>query len=759
VAPNGSDSAAGTMAAPFATLQKGHDVAAAGDTVWIRGGTYAIVTPRTSGAGITLTKSGTSDTSRIKYWAYPGEVPVFDFARMTISTTGYTSGFSVTGSWLHIKGLEIKNVPMNTRSNTGMGASGANNIFELLNLHHNNGTGLFLRDNGGNLILNCDSHDNYDPTSSQGAGENADGFGIHYQETGPTNIIRGCRAWWNSDDGYDYISQEVPVITENSWAMGNGYINSGTERGANGNGFKIGSSKTGIRHVVRNCLAWGNPASGFYANHSAGGNDWFNNTAYDNGTQFNMLASTWDADGNRTDGVTLTGDKVHRMRNNVGFPNDNTNMNGVENTFNTWNLNIVPANNDFVSLMDAGFMGPRQPDGSLPNLDFMKLRAGSQLIDKGTNVGLPFAGAAPDLGCYEAGLPSGGAGGGGGMSGGMGGSGAEAGRSGGDGGGNGGVAGTATAGSGMGGAATAGATNGGATSGGSSNGGVASGGAPSAGTTNTGASGGIASGGTSSGQAGSGANGASGASPGGNSGDDPTVDPSGTPGEPTGCGCRTAPRAPRAGGLLSLLLLAAFAVRRRRLGPFGRPLAHVGQGDRTGAVVPVALTERERETAFGIGRHGARVVRFAGLPEHERAVFGGAFPTSAPKDGAVGPAPDVFVVARTAEPQVAAHDAVGARRDEGVLLGRPDAGEQRAATRAVGGGRFESERLRTNHVLARRREEERTGRERLTAVVVHDDARLERGRAGEHRERSERPSRDACGRAESPENIRTHARS
>ena len=151
--------------------------------------------------------------------------------------------------------------------------------------------------------------------------------------------------------------------------MGNGYINSGTARGANGNGFKIGSSKTGIRHVIRNCLAWGNPASGFYANHSSGGNDWFNNTAYNNGTQYNMLASTWDAAGNRTDGVTLTGDKVHRMRNNIGFPNDNTNMNGVENTFNTWNLNIMPANADFASVMDAGFMGPRQPDGSLPNLE------------------------------------------------------------------------------------------------------------------------------------------------------------------------------------------------------------------------------------------------------------------------------------------------------------------------------------------------------------------------------------------------------
>src|SRR5262245_38386000 len=77
VAPNGSDSDPGSMSQPFATLQKGHDMAVAGDTVWIRGGTYTIVTPKTSAAGITLTKSGTSDTNRIKYWAYPGETPVF----------------------------------------------------------------------------------------------------------------------------------------------------------------------------------------------------------------------------------------------------------------------------------------------------------------------------------------------------------------------------------------------------------------------------------------------------------------------------------------------------------------------------------------------------------------------------------------------------------------------------------------------------------------------------------------------------------
>ncbi len=123
---------------------------------------------------------------------------------------------------------------------------------------------------GGHLIVNCDGHDDYDPTSAQGQGQNADGFGVHYQTSGPTTVVRGCRSWWNSDDGYDLINQEVPVIVEGSWAMGNGYANAGTTSPAsgNGNGFKMGSSKTGVRHIVRNNVAWKNKAAGFYANHS-----------------------------------------------------------------------------------------------------------------------------------------------------------------------------------------------------------------------------------------------------------------------------------------------------------------------------------------------------------------------------------------------------------------------------------------------------------------------------------------------------------
>jgi hypothetical protein len=416
VATTGSDSNAGTMAAPFATLQKGVNTAAAGDTVWIRGGTYKITTPASSSAGVNFTKSGTSDTNRIKYWAVPGEVPVIDFSGMVISTSGYTNGFNVSGSYLHFKGLEIANVPMNMFSNNGVsvGGSAAYDIFESLNMHHNAGNGIFLgnKSGGGHLILNSDAHDNYDPNSNQGMGQNADGFGVHYQTSGATTIIRGCRAWWNSDDGYDLINQEIPVTVEYSWAMGNGYANYGTTNptDGNGNGFKMGSSKTGVRHLVQGNVAWKNKASGFYANHSTGGNTWYNNTSFQNGTQYNMLASPADMPDVT---ITLTGALAHIMRNNIGFPNRNSNMTDVDTMFNSWDLSITPANSDFLSVSDpsvsgtgmsiesSGALGPRAADGTMPKIDFLKLAAASKMIDKGTNVGLPFVGSAPDLGAYE----------------------------------------------------------------------------------------------------------------------------------------------------------------------------------------------------------------------------------------------------------------------------------------------------------------------------------------------------------------------
>lgn len=119
-----------------------------------------------------------------------------------------------------------------------------------------------------------------------------------------------------------------------------------------------------------------------------------------------MLASSWDTDGARTDGVVLTGDKVHRMRNNISFPLNNANMQGVDSLFNSWDLGITPTESDFLSVSEEGFRNPRQADGSLPELEYLRLCYGSQMIDKGMDVGLPYAGDAPDLGAYEYGLES-----------------------------------------------------------------------------------------------------------------------------------------------------------------------------------------------------------------------------------------------------------------------------------------------------------------------------------------------------------------
>jgi hypothetical protein len=190
-----------------------------------------------------------------------------------------TPAILVTGSYMHLKGLEIANSKVGASGNhsySTVQTKGASyDTFELLNLHHGFGAGLFIDDTkggGGHLILNCDSHDNYDINGSQGDGQNADGFGHHYQESGATSTFRGCRSWWNSDDGYDFIYQDVPLIVENCWAMGMGHPVYGTASPAdgNGNGFKMGGNVTNTRHMIRNCVAWKNKDSGFYSNHSTG---------------------------------------------------------------------------------------------------------------------------------------------------------------------------------------------------------------------------------------------------------------------------------------------------------------------------------------------------------------------------------------------------------------------------------------------------------------------------------------------------------
>jgi Protein of unknown function (DUF1565) len=142
VAPNGNDSAAGTQAAPWATIARAQTAAKAGDTVYLRGGRYSYTRANSACSSqtarvdaITLNKSGSSGNP-IRYWAHPGERPIFDFSRMKDDCR--IKGFSVTGNWIHLKGLEVTGVPQNNNRNAeswGLWISGSNNVFEQIDTH------------------------------------------------------------------------------------------------------------------------------------------------------------------------------------------------------------------------------------------------------------------------------------------------------------------------------------------------------------------------------------------------------------------------------------------------------------------------------------------------------------------------------------------------------------------------------------------------------------------------------------------------
>lgn len=405
VAPSGNDGAAGTQAAPWASIARAQTAAKPGDTVYFRGGRYAYTGANSACSSqtarvdaITLNKSGGSGNP-IRYWAQPGEKPIFDFSRMKDDCR--IKGFSVTGSWIHLKGLEVTGVPQNNNRNAeswGLWISGSNNVFEQIDTHHHMGTGLFINGGGGNLVLNSDAHDNYDLRSNDSPGENADGFGSHYTPAGrPANVFRGCRAWWNADDGFDLISTYSPVLIENSWAWRNGYVPGTTTSAGNGAGFKMGGFgreyDTGaVKHTVRFSVAFNNKAAGFYSNHHPVANDYFNNTSYGNRPDFDMR------------GINSSGASVGRgtLRNNIAYTGTLlANMSGTTASRNSWNLDVPLSDAQFRSVSTSGWDAPRLADGSLPALPHLRLAANSVLIDEGTNVGLPFSGSAPDLGAFE----------------------------------------------------------------------------------------------------------------------------------------------------------------------------------------------------------------------------------------------------------------------------------------------------------------------------------------------------------------------
>ena len=271
--------------------------------------------------------------------------------------------------------------------------------------------GVYISKGSNNLILNCDSYRNWDSVSEGGKGGNTDGFGCHAPIGNKNNIFRGCRAWFNSDDGFDLINSDEPVLIDNCWAFYNGYTSDFVSRG-DGNGFKAGGyGKTAVdklpnpipRNTIQFCLAVGNKQSGFYSNHHLNGSNWYNNSAYRNKRNYNMLNRKTV---NTIDYLTDSPGWNHVLSNNLGYEATTSELTDIDKfactlTTNYFDQNLTITKSDFLSLDETLLTAPRQADGSLPKNSFFRLNVSSDLIDAGTDIGFPFKGIAPDLGCFE----------------------------------------------------------------------------------------------------------------------------------------------------------------------------------------------------------------------------------------------------------------------------------------------------------------------------------------------------------------------
>jgi hypothetical protein len=405
VASNGSDTAAGTFGAPFASLMRAQQAAGSGDTVYLRGGTYTNFTVAATDSVYQYVLSFSK--SNIKYLAYPGDSrPVMDFSNISPANLR-VCGAQVTGSNITFQGFDMTGIQAGSQKQCdNWRISGGHNTLEQIVNRDDQANGVYLLNNASNnLIENCDSY-NLVGVNGISAG-NTDGFGCH--SSGSGNVFRGDRAWGDSDDGYDCINNSGGGVTfDHCWAYNNGRLD------GNKNGFKVGGfGDTGGAfpnpppvHTVEFCVSADNGASGFYANHQPGqAANWYNNTAYNNhSANFNMLEAIDTSPANSS--VPGTREVLHNNLAYVGTGTSNLNEIGDMVSNNWFTLPVSVNASDFQSVDASQLTLPRNPDGSLPDVSFLHLVPGSDLIDAGTNVGLPYIGAAPDLGAFEVPEPS-----------------------------------------------------------------------------------------------------------------------------------------------------------------------------------------------------------------------------------------------------------------------------------------------------------------------------------------------------------------
>ena len=408
----------GSIENPYLSIMKCQDAAESGDTVYIKGGTYTnfeiAFQTNTYNYILYFNKSG------ITYSSYNSEEVIFDFEFLTRykekdgilkqRVTGFMikegtenltfENFACTRlPTLSSEEMAGSHFPKNVTQSECIQSRGKNIRFNRIKAYNNYAIGFYFAGTKSyNIAYRCDAYNN---SGMDGATKgNADGFGAH--GTGAEFIE--CRAWDNSDDNYDCISSFGRNIFDKCWAFRINYADKDVQ---DGNGFKVGgwgkqanakseyqkySGENPPVHIVKNCLAGRNKAFGFYSNHQPGqAAVWYNNRAYNNKANFDMTegSETWELDssgkvvdicgtrevlyfnfGHKYNAKLTTDCNMYGTEGNLF----SANIPDVNNSFNSWNFrNITLDNKDFLSVDWKELARERGEDGSLPEVNFMKL--------------------------------------------------------------------------------------------------------------------------------------------------------------------------------------------------------------------------------------------------------------------------------------------------------------------------------------------------------------------------------------------------
>lgn len=374
----------GTVGAPFGTWQQAINVAIAGDTIIVRSGVYPISASQRE--GVRITTSGTAALP-ITLRGEGATRPRLDCTNLTHTDDLYC--LFIGANFWRFENIAISNARQPTAAlrATGIRLDESDEVI-LNNVESfgHQGPGIELvGDARNNLLWNCDAHHNHDPLS---AGANADGIAATaLKDTAIGNRIIDSRAFDNSSTGFDLAASEAAVVMHGNWAFRNGFVPGTSTPAGAGSGFRLGPSKLAPVHRLTRNLSFLNRTRGFDTAGASGLLQLVNNSAVDNLQHSFFVAEN----------------TAHVLRNNLGIGTLSLSA-GVAQTFNSWNLAVTADANDFVSFSAVGTDVPRV-SGLLPNTGYLRLRSGSDLIDKGTaSLAPPFEGSLPDLGGDEFGV-------------------------------------------------------------------------------------------------------------------------------------------------------------------------------------------------------------------------------------------------------------------------------------------------------------------------------------------------------------------